>query len=82
MSTLGKKQLLQQVKREAAEKDRKDFLQGRFAPWAEAQGLPGPMIVRHLMSELRLRPTKLRINKLPYCKVDRWSDPGWTRIFL
>ena len=32
---------------QAAGKDSKPFLQGRFAPWAEAQGLPSPRIAGH-----------------------------------
>jgi hypothetical protein len=34
--------------------------QGRFAPWAEAQGLPSPGIESGVMSELKLRPPKER----------------------
>ena len=30
--------------------------QGRFAPWAEAQGLHSPVKAKHLVSELKLRP--------------------------
>jgi len=49
----------------AVEKVLKPFPQGRFAPWAEAQGLQSPMIAKYLMSELKLRPPLLR--GLPAC---------------
>jgi len=38
--------------------------QGRFAPWAEAQGLHSPGKAKHLMSELKLRPPSGKIQFL------------------
>jgi len=37
---------------------RTEFPQGRFAPWAEAQGLHSLVKAKHLKSELKLRPPK------------------------
>ena len=56
---------------QAAEKLDRDLLQGRFAPWAEAQGLPSPLKAKRLMSELKLRPPAEGAksgNKAPHSK--------------